>query len=240
MKTQVEERFSEFFEKWVCQLEEHVEQLLRVSKEKLNEAGLQALVSKVTRHYEEYYTVKWARAHEAVLAFFNPVWLSSLENAYSWITDWKPSLAFQVIDTLRKTEVPGISLVDMSEEQVKKIEELRVKLRLEKDKVEREMERQQVSLADSRIVQLAQVASRVRDGDVVVLVDGMMEEALKDLLEGLESVMKAADCVRVKTLTGALEVLNPLQCVDFLAAIFMLQIRLRKRGKKREKPIERE
>lgn len=63
--------------------------------------------------------------------------------------------------------------------------------------------------------------------------------ALKGLLGGLEREMKAADCVRLKTLKGVLEVLNPLQCVDFLAAICMLQIRLRQLGKKRESQNEK-
>ncbi|XP_041028662.1 protein DOG1-like 4 [Juglans microcarpa x Juglans regia] len=236
MKTQVEEKFSEFFEKWVCQLEEHVQLLLSVSKEKQNEAEVQALVSRVTSHYKEYYTVKWAGAHEDVLAFFTPVWLSPLENVYLWITDWKPSMAFQVIDALRiKTMGPRYSLVEMSEQQVKKIEDLRVKTRLEKEKVEREMERQQVSMADRRMVELARLASRVKEGDVVghEVLDGLVEVALKELLKGLERVVKGADGVRLKALMGVLEVLSPRQSVDFLAAILTLQIRLRQRGKKR-------
>ncbi|KAG6620456.1 protein DOG1-like 4 [Carya illinoinensis] len=235
MKTQVEEKFSEFFEKWVCQLEEHVQLLLRVSKEKLNETEVQTFISRVTSHYKEYYTVKWAGAHEDVLAFFTPVWLSPLENAYLWITDWKPSMAFQVIDALRiKTMEPLNSLVEMSEQQVKKIEDLRVKIRLEKEKVEREMERQQVSMADRRMVELARLASRVKEGgDVVGQVDGLVEVALKELLKRLERVVKAADGVRLKTLKGVLEVLSPRQSVDFLAAIITLQIRLRQGGKKR-------
>lgn len=50
--------------------------------------------------------------------------------------------------------------------QVKKIEDLRVKIRLEKEKVEREMERQQVSMADKRMVELARLASQpVRNGE---------------------------------------------------------------------------
>jgi hypothetical protein len=122
--------------------------------------------------------------------------------------------------------------------QVKKIEELRVKIRLEKEKVEREMERQQVSVADRRMVELARLASRVRNGDGMARVDVLVEVALKGLLGGLERVMKAADCVRLKTLKGLLEVLSPSQCVDFLAGICTLQIRLRQRGKKRESQKE--
>ncbi|KAF2303094.1 hypothetical protein GH714_013715 [Hevea brasiliensis] len=47
--------------------------------------------------------------------------------------------------------------------------------------------------------------------------------------EGDESV----DCLRLRTLKGVLDVLNPLQCVEFLTGISMLQILLRQWGKKR-------
>jgi hypothetical protein len=238
MKTQVEERFSEFYLKWIFQLEEHVQQLLRMPKANLNESELQDLVSRFTTHYKEYYTVKWGCAHEDVLALFCPVWLSPLENAYLWVTGWKPSMAFQVIDTLRKSVVAGASMFDMSETKVKKIEELRLKIRLEEEKVEREMERLQVAMADRKMVELARLASRVKSGDVVGQVDGLVEVALKGLLGGLEKVMKAADCVRLKSLKGMLEVLSPLQCVDFLAAFCMLEIRRRQWGKIRESQKE--
>ncbi|KAK9268286.1 hypothetical protein L1049_010729 [Liquidambar formosana] len=238
MTTQVEERFSEFYEKWVFQLEENLQQLLKVSKEAPNGAEQQALVSKMTAHHKDYYTAKWVAAHEDVLAFFSPIWLSSLENAHLWITGWKPSMVFRLIDSLRQSRVGGASHTDISEEQLKKIGELSMKIRLEEEKVEREMERQQVAMADRKMVELARLASRVKIGDAASGVDGLVEVALKSLLAGLERVMKAADCVRLKTLKGVLEVLSPLQCVDFLAAMSMLQIQLRKWGKKRDSVCE--
>lgn len=240
MKNKVEEKFTEFFEKWVLQLEEHVQQLLRVSKLETTplqgDAELQALVSKVTTHVKAYYTAKWAAAHEDVLAFFCPVWLSPLENAYLWVTGWKPSTVFRLIESLKKSHVS--SLKSLKEPQLKKIEELRVKIKLEEEKVEREMERQQVAMADRRMVELARLASSgggVGGSAAAVAgrVEGLVEVALKSMFSGLERVMKAADCVRLKTLKGVLEELTPLQCVEFLAATSMLQIQLRQRGNKR-------
>ncbi|CAK9152618.1 unnamed protein product [Ilex paraguariensis] len=237
MKTEVVEEFSGFFEKWVCQLEEYLQLLLNVSDDHSHESvNHEALVGKVTAHYKDYYTAKWAAAHEDVLAFFSPVWFSPLENAYLWITGWKPSMVFRLVDTVRVTRSPGASLANMSEEQLKKIEVLRGKIRVEEEKVEGEMERQQVAMADRRMVDLARLASRIKGGDSAASqVDGLVEGALKGLLGGLERVMKMADCVRLKTLKGVLEVLSPRQCVDFLSAKSMLQIQLRKWGKKREK-----
>lgn len=239
MKTLVEEKFLDFYEKWVTQLEEYLHLLLKLSKEHSNDnnkSDFEALVSKLTAHHKEFYTSKWAAAHEDVLAFFSPVWLSPLENAYLWITGWKPSMAFRVLDSLRQTRLSGSGIPEMDEEQWKKVEELRVKIKMEEEKVEREMERQQVMMADRRMVELARLTSRVKDGcdSAVTQVDGLVEGAVKGLLGGLERVMKMGDCVRLKTLKGVLEVLNPKQCVEFLAAATMVEIQLRKWGKKRD------
>lgn len=86
------------------------------------------------------------------------------------------------------------------------------------------MERQQVAIGDRKMVELA----RIRNDN-----DELVELALKGLRMSLERVMKMADCVRLKTLKGLLEILSPLQSVDFLAAISTIQIQMRKRGRKR-------
>ncbi|XP_022777305.1 protein DOG1-like 4 [Durio zibethinus] len=236
MKTPVGERFSEFFDKWICQLDDYLGQLLRVSKESLSEAEQQALVSKLTSHYKEFYTVKWTAAHEDVLAFYCPIWLSQLENAYSWLTGWKPSMIFRLVESMRRTRVPGPGLAELTEEQVRKIEQLRMKIKLEEERMDREMERQQVAMADRKMVELVRMVNRIRNGESVGQVDGLVEVALKGVLAGLERVMKAADCVRLKTLKGVLDVLNPSQSVDFLAGTCMLQIQLRQWGQRRDTP----
>ncbi|KAK4428878.1 hypothetical protein Salat_1187700 [Sesamum alatum] len=59
------------------------------------------------------------------------------------ISSWKPLLAFRLVESLRNTRLPAaMCLGGMTEEQVKKIEALRVKIKMEKKRVEREMERQ--------------------------------------------------------------------------------------------------
>lgn len=225
MRSKVEESFTDFFEKWMVQLEECAELLLIVPKEPSHHKDHDALVNKLTAHYKNYYTAKWAAAREDVLAFFAPVWLSSLENAYLWVTGWKPSMAFRLV-------------VDagMSEEQMKKVEVLRAKIKAEEEKVEREMERQQVAMADRRMVELArlQVKSSSGSGDSAVVADEadmVADVAVKNMLGGLEKVMKMADCVRLKTLKGLLDVMGPTHSIHFLASASMLQIQMRKCGK---------
>ncbi|XP_010052186.2 protein DOG1-like 4 [Eucalyptus grandis] len=235
MRTQAEEKFSDYFEKWVSRLEEYSHQLHSASREtSTTEEELRALVSKLTAHHKEYYTAKWAAAGGDVFAFFSPPWSSPLENAYSWLTGWKPSTAFRVIEALRARGAV------VAEDQLTRIEQLRAKIRLEEERVEREMERQQVGLADRRMVELARLAGRRAEAATAAggQVDGLVDAALKGLASGLEWIMKAADCVRLKTLKGVLDELSPSQCVEFLAALSALQVQLRRWGKKRQSQAE--
>lgn len=245
MTTQAEEKFPDYFEKWVCRLEEYCHQLHSASREtSITEQELRALVSKLTAHHKEYYTAKWAAAAAAVgggsddfFAFFSPPWSSPLENSYSWLTGWKPSTAFRVLEALR---AQGGTFV--TEDQMKRFEQLRAKIRLEEERVEREMERQQVGVAERRMVELARLAGRRGEAAVTAAaggqVDVLVDAAIKGLASGLEGIMKAADCVRLKTLKGVLDELSPAQSVEFLAAISALQVQLRRWGKRRQSQVE--
>lgn len=57
-----------------------------------------------------------------------------------------------------------------------------------------------------------------------------MDAALASISCGLERLMKSADCVRLKTLKGVLDIMTPLQCVEFLVVVSLLQIQLRQWG----------
>nr|XP_043620359.1 protein DOG1-like 4 [Erigeron canadensis] len=212
-KTPIEEKFSEFYEKWVSQLEEYLKFLVQ---DYTHQSDYENLIAKLTTHHKNYYRFKWAAAHEDVCAFFTPVWLTPLENAYLWVTGWKPSAVFRFVETSRRT---GTMLADLTDDQVKKIEGLRLKIKNEEEKVEREMERQQVGIADRRMIELLEMTRSCGGGDAV---------AVKGLLSGLENVMKMGDCVRLKTLKGLLDLMNPKQQVELLAAQSMLHVQLRK------------
>ncbi|XP_028764851.1 protein DOG1-like 4 [Neltuma alba] len=231
LRVQLHHGFSDFYRDWLLKLEDILHHLMEVQVSKQSnhvvkdDQHLQVLVSTVTTHLKEYYTVKWASARDDVLPFFSPAWLTPLENAYSsWLTGWKPSAAFRLLSALVRK--PGTALAAMTEEQRRKIEELRMKVRVEEEKVEREMERLQVAMADRKMAELAKLSSRHGHG----VADGLVEVALKGVMGGLEKVMKAADCVRLKTLKGTLDVLTPLQRVQFLAATLSLYLRLRQWG----------
>ncbi|WVY92436.1 hypothetical protein V8G54_031524 [Vigna mungo] len=224
------ERFPEFYEKWTAKLEDILQKLMQVSNQRTEvvktQQELQALVSTVTTHLKLYYTTKWAAAHGNVLIFFSPPWLNPLEHAQLWLSGWKPSTVFRQVENLKNRNV-----LVLTEEQNKKIEELKMRVKMEEEKVEREMERQQVAMADRKMVQLAKITGRARANGSA---DAVGEVAVKEVVEGLEKVMKASDCVRLKTLKGVLDLLSPMQSVDFLAANITTQLRFKKWGTKKK------
>lgn len=198
---------------------------------------LRAVIAKLTAHHKQYYTEKWAAAAVAkggnVFIYFSPPWMTPLERAYSWMTGWKPSMAFKLVDALRAgpgSSPFGGSFGEVSEVQAKGIERLRMKTRHEEDKVERDMERQQVGMADRKMVELARMASTEGTAGEA---DRMVEAAIVELGAGMELVMKGGDCVRLKTLKGLLEVLSPAQGVGFLGALTVVLLRMREKGMKR-------
>ncbi|XP_028769778.1 protein DOG1-like 4 [Neltuma alba] len=85
---------------------------------------------------------------------------------------------------------------------------------------------------DHKMVELAKLSSRAEGSGTGVAAAREVEVAVKGVLDGLERTMKGADCVRLKTLKGLLDLLTPLLCVEFLAAVLALQLRLRQWGKK--------
>ncbi|KAF2303095.1 hypothetical protein GH714_013719 [Hevea brasiliensis] len=162
-----------------------------------------------------------------------------LENANSWVFGWKSSAVLKLVNSIRTNGVPSSSPVELTQEQMRKVEALRVKIRLEEEKVERETERQQVAVVDRKMAELVRLVVRVKNGEQVRQVEGLVQVALKGVMAGQEKVMKAANCVRLRTFNGVLDVLSPLQRVEFLAGIGMLQIQLRQWGKKGLAPLIR-
>ncbi|KAF2303019.1 hypothetical protein GH714_012726 [Hevea brasiliensis] len=88
-----------------------------------------------------------------------------LENVYSLVTRRKPSAVLKLVNSIKTNGVLSSSLVELTQEQMGKIEALRVKIRLEEEKVGREMERQQVAVADRKMAELARLVVRVKNGE---------------------------------------------------------------------------
>ncbi|GFP82938.1 tgacg-sequence-specific DNA-binding protein tga-2.1 [Phtheirospermum japonicum] len=239
MRNRVEEKFSNFYEKWMSQLENFVGLLLMVSSEQSSEEeACEAVYHKLMAHHREYYTSKWAAVNENVLPFFSSVWLSPLEKTYTWVTGWRPLVAFQLIETLRsKSNTEEVaSLASLTEEQLKKIEDLEAIISADEKRLEKEMVRHDMQMASWKMLELVRLesaAKRQGDADVLRQVNEMVEAARKGMVGGKRRAVKMADVLRRRTLKGVLDVLTPIQRVDFLATTSMLQVQMGKWGKQR-------
>lgn len=237
MEVAENENFSTFYQRWITQLGEYVDILSELSEQTFdsnNKSNVEALVEKVITHHKVYYSVKWAAARQNALPFFRPGWLSPLEHGYLWHTGWKPFVAFGILDTLKNNQVPGPStLKELSTEQLEKIEKLKIEIKIEERKVERDMERQQMFIAYPPMFQLAELMAQVNNGDIVVAnMDALMDGHMMSFAVGLEKVLKRADYARLKTLKLVLEILDLKQSVQFLAGLSKWQVNLRNWRKK--------
>ncbi|GFP82928.1 hypothetical protein PHJA_000435900 [Phtheirospermum japonicum] len=230
----------------MSQLENLVALLLMVSTDQsTEEEACISVYHRLMAHHKEYYTSKWTDAtNEEVLAFFSSIWLSPLEKSYSWFTDWRPTVAFQLVHTLmRKSSIPKddggtnlASLASLSDEQLKKIEHLEPKITADEERVEKEMERHNMYVASWKMLQLIEFEREAKvQGDPTALrqVNEMIKSARKGMVGGSVKVVKMANCVRRETLKGVLDVLTPIQREDLLATTSMLQVQIRKWGKQR-------
>lgn len=115
------ETFQKFFECWLVEQNQHLEELVSASKENeqqpqeqgrtvvtdqeeeeeeavgLDERILRQKTARVIEHYEQYYRAKSRWAKNDVLSMFNPSWRSSLEEAFLWIGGWRPTMAFHLL-----------------------------------------------------------------------------------------------------------------------------------------------
>ncbi|XP_021724906.1 protein DOG1-like 4 [Chenopodium quinoa] len=223
----VEEKFCAYYESWLKQLEIHLQQLVLG-----RHPNYDVVVATLITHHKEFYAAKWAAARDDVLSFFSPQWASPLEAAFTWVTGWKPSTAFRLVESLRKTRAPLTSLSLLTDEQASSVAALGTRIKHEEQKVEMDLERLQMAICDLKMVGLAKMSSR-KDFNESSRVEDMVSVAMKGLMDGMEKVLKMADYVRLKTLKGILDVLTPRQRVDFLAVFAMLQIQIRKWGKQK-------
>ncbi|CAA2996223.1 Hypothetical predicted protein [Olea europaea subsp. europaea] len=112
----------------------------------------------------------------------------------------------------------------MTDEQMKKIEALREKIKAEEDMARREMDRQQMEA-----VELAMLESRVmHSGGLAMTQVDDIGIGIDRLTFWIGKLVKMVDCARLTTLNGALDVPTPIQSGKFFAAISMLHIHMRK------------
>lgn len=250
------ESFHKFFECWIAEQNQHLEELVSASKEQEEkhrhqpeeeERTLGPLLQSVVQHYEHYYRAKARWGKTDILSMFNPTWRSSLEDAFLWIGGWRPSMAFHLLysksglqlEASLQQLMQGIStgdLGDLSPDQLVQVDELQKETIRKEKEITEELAKQQETVADSSMVELAHaVTEAMREGDVGQATDECRVDAtLAPKEDGLVGILNMADDLRLETLKKVIGIMTPMQAVHYLIAAAALHLRVHEWGKKRD------
>ncbi|OVA07935.1 Transcription factor TGA like domain [Macleaya cordata] len=179
----------------------------------------------------------------------SPSWRSSLEEAFLWIGGWRPSMAFHLLYSKSGLQlearlddiIHGLStgdLADLSASQLVSVDELQRRTIKEEKEITEKMAEHQETVADSSMVELSNVVSELMRNGADLTQNGEVVERVESTLapkeDGLERIMERADDLRLRTLKGVIDILTPIQAVDFLIAAAELHLRLHDWGKQRD------
>ncbi|KAL1816981.1 hypothetical protein ACET3Z_019555 [Daucus carota] len=200
-------RFHELLQTTLQNIEDHKEDDLNV------------LLSKVLSHYHQYYERKSEMATHNVFLVFSPPWFTPFEKTFFWVGGFRPSLAFKVLETVINGE-------ELTEQQRQRLDMLKDDLAREEADVAREMASTQEKVAtDQAVMEAVKKMENRIDGEILEL-----DAILRGLRSGMEIVLSCADSLRVATAGKLTQILNPVQCIKFLAAVTKLQLRIRTKG----------
>lgn len=242
------ECFARFYENWLAEQERDLAELRSAAARGASEEEdggrlpLQNLVDRVVGHYEYYYRAKAASARRDVLPMFSPTWTSSTENLFTWVGGWRPSTAIQLLYSKSGLQLearlfdiigalPPPDLAGLSPAQLERVDRLHQRtVRREREVAEDEAAVQE-GVAEARMLEIAQ-AMREPEGTEAAV--GEMRGQMSGKEEGMERVLERADELRMDTIKGLVEILEPIQAVHFLIAAAELQLSVRQFGMRKD------
>ncbi|XP_057766417.1 protein DOG1-like 4 [Salvia miltiorrhiza] len=215
--------FQRFYDTWLEQLRQLVQQLRQAPVPPTTEEQrqqLRQLVQKAISHYAEYYRSKAVGAKSDVLGFFSAPWTSTLERSLHWIGGWRPTTAFHLVYTessiLFESHVIDIlrgyhtgDLGDLSPAQFRRVSELQIQT------VQREND----------------ITDQLCDWqDEATEIVGIRYAGVDVKMEKLAAILEKADELRMKTIKSLVELLTLQQAAEFLVAAADLQFGIRAWG----------
>ncbi|CAN6345880.1 unnamed protein product [Urochloa humidicola] len=189
-------------------------------------AQLELLVGRFVAHLESYCA---ARAELDPVWTLSAPWASPAERgAAYWLAGWRPTTLVHLLYTESgrrfEAQLPDLllgvrsgNLGDLSPAQLARVDELQRRTVAEEDALSREM-------------------AQVQEGQGVVEVggdgDGEVELDVSGLVRRVREVLDRADALRLRTMKGAVEILQPAQAAELLVAAADMEIGFREFGLK--------
>lgn len=238
-----DERYEDFYQHWMEEQKKQLQELRDALDSDMQENQLKQLNEKVLNHYVRYYKAKDRAAKQDVLKVVHPLWRSPLENAFSFIGGWRPTMVFQLayaqagqqIEAELAEFLSGIdtpNMASLSATQLQRISALQEATQKSEEELEHRMAILQQGMADQPLLSLAQADAKQHEKDEADT-ESVLETAMDDKLKVLEEIVVAADNLRMETLTKMLTLLNAVQAAQYLVAAAQIHIAIRDLGKKR-------
>ncbi|KAJ1699358.1 hypothetical protein LUZ63_007870 [Rhynchospora breviuscula] len=233
------EQFTKFFE---CFLSEQSHDLSALrdaatAVDPPDESSLRQLVSRVVSHYERYYETKEASAQRDINPMFSPTWTSTTENIFMWVGGWRPSAAFHLLHSksgiqlearLQEIIRGGVvkDLGDVSAAQMQALDRLQMETVRAERTISEEAAEAQEAVAAAEMVKLVSAEDRSE-----------MESKMARKKERMKTVLARADRLRIDTMKGIIEKLEPIQAVHFLIAAAELHLAVHHYGKEKDRLV---
>ncbi|GFP94500.1 transcription factor hbp-1b(c38) [Phtheirospermum japonicum] len=220
--------FTSFFDSWLSKQETfvgHLERLLSPENGFDRDRECGKMILRVLSHYQEFDAEKARAAAGDIFILISQPWLSSFERSLLWVSGYRPSMIFPIIEKS--------VAADLSGEQRRRMEELRLETRRREREINEAMARVQETVAEPPLCGLMKRFGMLVDGEVAEF-----GEAVEGLKAAMTVVVEKADELRGRTVVEVLGVLSPVQGARFLAAATRFQLQARKWGV--EKDRERE
>ncbi|KAL8515893.1 hypothetical protein ACS0TY_014552 [Phlomoides rotata] len=138
------------------------------------------LIPRVLAHYQEFYREKAMAADQDVFLLISPPWLSSFERSLLWISGFRPSMFFPIINSAVAEE--------LSSDQRRRIEEVKTESRRLEREITQAMARIQETVAEQPVYSLMRRFGGLVDGERPEL-----EEAMDELKAAMLVVVGNAD-----------------------------------------------
>ncbi|XP_059664206.1 protein DOG1-like 1 [Cornus florida] len=202
--------FNRFYQTWLDDLRNLVDELAKAPKQPTDDEqnqNLLQLVQDTMAHYTEYYRIKSLAARHDVFSVFANPWSTSLERSLHWIGGCRPTTVFHIVYTESSSLfnsrfndiINGIHTGDLGDLSPGKLQQV--------SDLQCETVRQENSITKD--------LSELQEGAVGLLLPDL---ASHGNTKALVEILQKADDLRLTTLKREVELLTPLQAVEFLTA----------------------
>lgn len=234
------------FQKWMkLQQEDLLELIHNNSSSSSSSTGsrdfeLKQLMEKSIKHFQDYVDARRHLARRDVTSYLAPTWCTTLESSMLWISGCRPSSFIRLLYAMSGNKIESylsnylqgntsLHLNGISPLQMNSINELQRKTIKLEDRLSNKLASLQEEIADQPF---AIIANEVGNIDELCR---EAEEALDRHAKSLMNVVEEADKLRMETLKElVMNILNPIQAVDFLIASKKLHLCINAWGKTRD------